>query len=73
MGDGNDLLDRVQELEVRVAFQEDLLSTLNTDVADLHRTVAMLREELLRATNSLEGLRSLLQEDPGVEPPPPHY
>ena len=73
MGEGNDLLDRVQELEVRVAFQEDLLSTLNTDVADLHRTVAMLREELLRATNSLEGLRGLLQEDPGVEPPPPHY
>ena len=73
MANGNDLLDRVQELEVRVAFQEDLLGTLNTDVADLHRTVAQLREELSRATHSLEGLRGLLQEDPGEEPPPPHY
>ncbi len=73
MDDGDDLLDRVQELEVRVAFQEDLLSTLNGDVADLHRTVAKLREELFRATQSLEGLRGLLNEDPSVEPPPPHY
>ena len=73
VSNGDDLLDRVQELEVRVAFQEDLLSTLNIDVADLHRTVAHLREELSRATNSLEGLRGLLQEDPGQEPPPPHY
>lgn len=70
---GTGLLDRIEELEIRVAFQEDLLTTLNTDVADLHRTVAVLREEMHRATSSLEGLRGLLQEDAGEEPPPPHY
>ncbi len=68
-----DLLDRIEELEVRVAFQEDLLGTLNTDVADLHRTVATLREELRRAANHLEGLRGMLSTDAGEEPPPPHY
>lgn len=68
-----DLLDRIEELEVRVAFQEDLLGTLNRDVADLHRTVAILREELRRASGQLEGLRGLLAHDQGEEPPPPHY
>lgn len=67
------LLTRIDELEVRVAFQEDLLATLNASVADTTTEVRDLRLELVRMRNALDAVRSALSHDVRDEPPPPHY
>jgi SlyX protein len=70
------LLARIEELEVRVAFQEDLLATLNTSVADTTVEMRDLRRELVRMREALDGVRVSLAHDTHDvrdEPPPPHY
>ena len=67
------LLSRIEELEVRVAFQEDLLTTLNASVADTTREMRELRGELVRVRDALDGVRVSLSHDVRDEPPPPHY
>lgn len=64
---------RLEELEVRVAFQEDLLATLNRDVAEASRELADLRQLIARLRGELELIRNALAPDPRGEPPPPHY
>lgn len=64
---------RLQELEIRVAFQDDLLSTLTGQVVELEREVRALRERLVHARESLESLRDAQGHDAASEPPPPHY
>jgi SlyX protein len=69
----DDLAQRIEALEVKVAFQDDLLATLNRDVAEMDRVVRALRQELGAARAALEGMRSALGHDMRDEPPPPHY
>jgi SlyX protein len=64
---------RIEELEVRVAFQEDLVSTLNRDVAEASREIGELRRLIARLRGELELIRNGLSPDPRSEPPPPHY
>lgn len=64
---------RIQELEIRVAFQDDLLSSLNAQVHAAHQGLARLRAEVDSLRASLEGLKSGMRAEPGEEPPPPHY
>jgi SlyX protein len=68
-----ELLSRIEELEVRVAFQDDLLGTLNTGVSDMSTEIRRLREELKRLRDGFESLRAAASHDPQQEPPPPHY
>jgi SlyX protein len=67
------LLTRIEELEVRVAFQEDLLATLNASVADTTLEMRELRTELHRVRDALDSVRAALSHDVRDEPPPPHY
>jgi SlyX protein len=64
---------RVEELEIRVAFQDDLLTSLNAEVHSAHQAIARLRAELESLRASIDGLKGGLREQPGEEPPPPHY
>ena len=67
------LTSRVSELEVRVAFQDDLLGTLNAGLAAADATIRALREDVARLRQSLDGLRLALAPDVRDEPPRPHY
>ncbi|GMU42422.1 MAG: SlyX family protein [Xanthomonadales bacterium] len=64
---------RIEELEIRVAFQDDLLTSLNEQVHALHGEIARLRGELLALRERVDGLKSGSGHDPAMEPPPPHY
>lgn len=64
--------ERIEQLEVRIAFQERTIEELNTAVTEqwrvidgLTRTLKLL-EDHVRSTASVVG-------DPRAEPPPPHY
>jgi SlyX protein len=67
------LEQRLDELEVRMAFIDDTLSSLGD-------TLALHDRQLLALRNAVEGLRSellavrgTLTASPHDEPPPPHY
>ena len=64
---------RLIELETRVAFQDDLLNTLNRDSHALADEVARLRAACADLRKSLDAIRIALQHDVADEPPPPHY
>jgi SlyX protein len=65
---------RIQELEIRVAFQDDLLHSLNGQVHAAHHEIALLRAELMSLRDRVEGMKdSGVGGDPAQEPPPPHY
>jgi SlyX protein len=64
---------RLTNLEVKIAFQDDLLEALNRTVANQQRELEMLQQQVRML---YEQLRSLSPSDvatPAEEPPPPHY
>ncbi len=63
---------RIEELEIRIAFQEESISSLSAEVHGAFREIARLRAELETLRNSVEGMRSQ-PGDAAPEPPPPHY
>ena len=70
---GPSLEDRVSELESRIAFQELTLTELSDALAEARMETARTSEQLMRALGDLKQMRGMLDVDPGVEPPPPHY
>ena len=69
----DDLIERVIELEMRLAFQDDTIQRLNTVVTAQAMRIEKLESRFDLALNDLTALRGLLYADPGSEPPPPHY
>lgn len=65
--------ERIIELEIKQAYQEDLILALNQIVADQQKQIGKLEEtcKLLH-----EKIKSLAQSRPGIEiidERPPHY
>ncbi|HSG90838.1 MAG TPA: SlyX family protein [Pseudomonadales bacterium] len=67
-----DLRARLEDLEGRYAFLDDLVHQLDAIVADQARTLDALRDDLERTRETLRTVHAELPED-GPEPPPPHY
>ena len=66
------LIDRLDALEMRVAYQDETIEELNTALAAQWQEIDRLRREMAL----LEGqLREAAQSGPDglPEPPPPHY
>ena len=68
-----DLDRRVGELETRLAFQDDLLTTLDRMVAAQDRLLTQLRTEIVRLRAAQDALPMASGDNPADEPPPPHY
>lgn len=64
---------RLDELETRLAFQDDLLHQLNEVVVRQDRELLQLRRELEQLRSQLQQMAPLVGGNPGEEPPPPHY
>lgn len=63
---------RLDDLEARYAFLDDLVHELEGIVTAQGRELDALREELRRLRETVARLRPD-QPDGGPEPPPPHY
>jgi len=61
--------ERLENLEVKVAFQEDLLAKLDEVLTALRDEVEELRREL----GSLRDTVERQSPDPPEDEPPPHY
>jgi len=64
--------DRMTELEIRLAFQDDLLDTLNRTVAEQQLRIARLQAELRELSDYLRSLELPGRGKPEEEVPP-HY
>lgn len=66
-------LERIAELESRVAFQEDALDKLSDVIARQDIELVQLKELVLSLHRQLKQLDLSNPAQPGDEPPPPHY
>ncbi len=71
--DARDSDVRVDELEIRLAFLDDTVNSLNQVVAQQDRQILEFQAMLLRLQSDIHALRGALSADPSDEPPPPHY
>ena len=62
---------RIDELEMKLAFQEQMIAELNDTVTRLNLELARAQDQFTRL---LERLDQMQTPNPGApEPPPPHY
>jgi SlyX protein len=63
---------RLIDLEMRLAFQEDTLQQLNDVVVELRDQLDAVVRRLQQAEERLRAIEPSVAP-PGAEPPPPHY
>lgn len=69
----NTLEERINALESRNIFQDDVIEQLSEELA-IHQTLmAELKEQIQLVANRLKDAGSLSSDKDDVEPPPPHY
>jgi SlyX protein len=69
----NALEQRIETLEAKNAFQEDVIEQLNHEIAIHQADIALLKENMQFIAKRLKDMAPsniVKQED---EPPPPHY
>ncbi|RAU17806.1 SlyX protein [Nitrincola tibetensis] len=64
-------LTRMQDLESRVAFQEDAIDQLSSIIARQEKEIERLTHSLIHLNNRLNELT--VGEEPFVDQLPPHY
>lgn len=65
---------RIDDLETRLAWQDDLLDSLNETVAAQQKRIAELERHLELLGSRYRDLRETLEHlDPPEDAPPPHY
>jgi SlyX protein len=65
--------DRLDTLEVRIAFQDEAIDTLNKSVTDQWAIIEALKREIARLADRLQDAESRGAGRNEPEPPPPHY
>ncbi|MDY7218142.1 SlyX family protein [Denitrificimonas sp. JX-1] len=63
--------ERVAELEIRQAFQDDTIATLNDVIVEQQRLIARMETQLKLLAQRQVGLSNQFNETPND--PPPHY
>lgn len=64
---------RLIELEIRLAYQEDLLQSLNQTVASQQLELSKLNYTCQQLYQRLKGLQDALPQQAAVDERPPHY
>ena len=68
----NDLIDRIEALETRLAFQDDTIESLNKTVAELNDEVQILKAQLRHLAENTTSEDAQISNPSEVEIPP-HY
>ncbi len=69
----NDTQQRVDDLEMKVAFQDDTINQLSDEIATLNELVDRQRTQLEYIANRLGEMSQSPLGAQGPETPPPHY
>ncbi|WP_439672227.1 putative coiled-coil protein SlyX (sensitive to lysis X) [Cupriavidus necator] len=65
--------DRINELEIKLAFQEDLLDTLNSTVARQQQRIDLLQEQFRALYQQVRSAATTAAEADPQQEIPPHY
>ncbi|MBM7455687.1 SlyX protein [Oceanisphaera litoralis] len=68
-----DILHRLEQLETRLAFQDDTIEQLNLEVTALGAEAARLKSQLSLMVKKLKELQPGEVASQEEETPPPHY
>lgn len=61
------------ELEMRIAFMDDMLHSLNATVALQGQQIDELHNQVCQLCHELGAVKTTLSHDIHLESPPPHY
>ncbi len=67
------LEERIDSLESRNVFQDDVIEQLSQELAVHQTQIAELKEQIQLVANRLKDAGSLSSDKEVIEPPPPHY
>jgi len=67
------LEERVDCLESRNVFQDDVIEQLSQELAVHQSEIAELKEQIQLVANRLKDAGQLSSDKEQIEPPPPHY
>lgn len=65
--------DRIIELEIKQAYQDDLIQTLNKVVADQQKQIGKLEETCKVLNEKIKSLAQSKQDIEIIDERPPHY
>lgn len=65
--------ERIADLEIRLAHQEQTADELSAVVAEQASLVELLREQVRRLSGQMGELAEVVSEKTPSDPPPPHY
>lgn len=65
--------ERLDTLEIRVAYQDHVIEQLNQSVLEYWRALRAAEARINRLEQRLQDALSRMPAEPGDEPPPPHY
>jgi SlyX protein len=71
MSDPKTLADRIDALEARLTFQDDVIETLNKTVTEQWARIDALTRQLVALTERLQEAESQMPRS--ANEPPPHY
>lgn len=73
--DSNNNSARITEMETRIAYLEDTVDTLNSELSTLSKEFRLAKDALQLLYRKLEQVQSNDEgiSNPADEPPPPHY
>jgi SlyX protein len=71
--DSQQLQSRIDDLEYKVAFQEETIDTLNNALSEQQLQLSKMQEQMQFIVGKLRSMSSSNMADESEETPPPHY
>lgn len=68
-----DILARIESLEIKMAFQDDLVETLNSIVVKQQQQIELLQQQVKVLYQQIKSLQPSNIADAADDVPPPHY
>lgn len=69
----NELEERINSLESRNLFQDDVIDQLSEELAVHQNKISLLQEQIQLVANRIKDAGSPSSGKDDIEPPPPHY
>ncbi|USD65523.1 SlyX family protein [Vibrio sp. SCSIO 43136] len=73
MSDKQQLENRIEDLECRLAFQEQTIEELNEALSQQQMQMSKMQEQMRFMVSKVKSMNTSNLADPSEETPPPHY
>ncbi len=67
------LEQRIEDLECKVAFQEQTIDELNEALSQQQLLINKMKDQMTYVVGKMKNMETSSMADPSKEPPPPHY